>query len=90
MGKLLGLAVANLISLFDPEVVIVSGGMIAAADLFFETLTETALARCQPLAAQQVQIKLSRLGNGANLLGAARLALTAGRRGQSSTINRHS
>ncbi|HKU20786.1 MAG TPA: ROK family protein [Terriglobales bacterium] len=90
MGKLLGLAVANLISLFDPEVLIVSGGMIAAADLFFEILKETALARCQPLAARQVQIRLSRLGNEANLLGAARLALTAARRRQSSTIHRHS
>jgi glucokinase len=89
MGKLLGLAVANLISLFDPEVVIVSGGMIAAADLFFETLKETALARCQPLAARQVQIKLSRLGNDANLLGAARLALIAtGKRKQPSIVTR--
>ena len=78
-GKLLGLAVANLISLFDPEVLIVSGGMIASADLFFNTLKETALARCQPLAARQVRIKLSRLGNNAHLLGVARLA--AGRAG---------
>ena len=31
MGKLLGLAVANLISLFDPQVVIVSGGLSGAA-----------------------------------------------------------
>lgn len=90
MGKLLGLAVANLISLFDPEVVIVSGGMIAAADLFFETLKETALARCQPLAARQVQIKLSRLGNDANLLGAARLALVGAKRKQPSFANRQS
>jgi len=90
MGKLLGLGVANLISLFDPEVVIVSGGMVAAADLFFDMLKETALARCQPLAARKVQIKLSRLGNDANLLGAARLALSAARRRQSSIINHHS
>ena len=76
-GKLLGLAVANLISLFDPQVVIISGGMAAAADLFLDTLKETALARCQPLAAGQVQIKLSRLGNDASLLGVARLALSA-------------
>lgn len=74
-GKLLGLAVANFISLFDPEVIVVSGGMIAAADLFFDTLKKTALARCQPLAAKQVQIKLSRLGNDANLLGMSYLAL---------------
>lgn len=86
-GKLLGLAVANLISLFDPEVVILSGGMSGAADLFFETLKETALARCQPLAARQVQIKLSRLGNDANLLGVARLALSTTKTPKSSLKN---
>lgn len=74
-GKLLGLAAANLISLFDPEVLIVSGDMLAAADLFFQKLKETALTRCQPLAAKHVQIKLSRLGADANLLGMAYLAL---------------
>ncbi|HKT69464.1 MAG TPA: ROK family protein [Terriglobales bacterium] len=77
-GKLLGLAAANLISLFDPEVLIVSGEMFAAADLFFPTLKETALTRCQPLAAKHVQLKLSRLGADANLLGVARLALSGG------------
>jgi glucokinase len=75
-GKLLGMAVANIISLFDPEVVTISGGMIGAADLFFDMLQETALARCQPLAARKVHIKISRLGNDANLLGMARLALS--------------
>jgi glucokinase len=77
-GKLLGLAAGNLISLFDPEVLIVSGEMFAAADLFFPTLKETALARCQPLAAKHVQVKLSRLGADASLLGVARLALSGG------------
>ena len=79
-GKLLGLAAANLISLFDPEVLIVSGDMLPTADLFFETLKETALARCQPLAAKHVQVKLSRLGADANLLGVARLTLSRGPR----------
>ena len=90
-GKLLGLAAANLISLFDPEVVIVAGEMLAAADLFFPTLKETALARCQPLAAKHVQIKLSRLGADANLLGVAYMALSGGpERMKSSTSNRRS
>jgi predicted NBD/HSP70 family sugar kinase len=79
-GKLLGLAAANLISLFDPAVLIVGGEMLSAADLFFPTLKETALARCQPLAAKHVQIRLSRLGSDANVLGVARLALSASKR----------
>jgi glucokinase len=76
-GKFLGFAVANLISLFDPEVVVLGGGLASAADLYFEVLKQTALERCQPLAAQRVKIRVSRLGNDANLLGAAYLALEA-------------
>ncbi|HEV2494126.1 MAG TPA: ROK family protein [Terriglobia bacterium] len=76
-GKFLGFAVANLISLFDPEVVVLGGGLAGAADLYFEVLKQTALDRCQPLAAERVKIRVSRLGNDANLLGAARLALDA-------------
>lgn len=37
-GRALGLAVANLISLFDPEVVILTGGVAQAADLFLPVL----------------------------------------------------
>jgi glucokinase len=73
-GHLLGLGVANLISVFDPEVVVLTGGLTQAADLFFDELQSTALARCQPLIAGQVKIRVSRLQANANLLGAAKLA----------------
>ena len=78
VGRLLGFAVANLISLFDPQVVVLGGGLAAAADLYLDCLTRSALERCQPLAARRVRIRVSRLGDEANLLGMARLALRAG------------
>lgn len=77
MGNLLGLAVANLISLFDPEVIVLGGGMSRAADLYWDVLKQTALERSQPLAAKKVKIVLSKLGNDANLLGAAQMAFEA-------------
>jgi predicted NBD/HSP70 family sugar kinase len=86
-GKLLGLAAANLISPFDPEVLIVND-MLAAADLFFQTLKETALTRCQPLAAKHVQIKLSRLGRDASLLCVTHPALSGTERMKSSITAR--
>ena len=73
-GRVLGFAVANLVSLFDPEMVIIGGGMAAAADLFLEPLKKATMERAQPLAARQVKIAVTRLGDSANLLGCARLA----------------
>lgn len=75
-GGLLGSAVANLISLFDPETIVLTGGLTNAADLFLEELTRVARLRAQPLSAPQVEIVVSKLGLEANLLGAAHLALS--------------
>lgn len=85
-GRRLGLAVANIINLFDPEVVVLGGGMAAAADLFYDELRRIALERAQPLAARQVRIAVSKLGGDANLLGMAKLALEEG--GRSSVSGR--
>jgi glucokinase len=73
-GRVLGFAVANLVSLFDPEMVIIGGGMAAAADLFLEPLKKAMMEHAQPLAARQVKIAVTSLGDSANLLGCARVA----------------
>ena len=73
-GRVLGLGVANIVSLLDPEVVIIGGGMAAAADLFLQPLKKAMMEYAQPLAARQVKIAVSRLGDSANLMGCARLA----------------
>jgi glucokinase len=74
-GHQLGLAVGNLVSLFDPEVIVFTGGLVHASPLWFDAMRTAALATCQPLAARRVRFAVSRLGHRANLLGAARLAL---------------
>jgi glucokinase len=74
-GRLLGYAVGNLISLFDPEVVVIGGGLAGAADLFLDELKGSAFTTCQPLNARRVRIVPTRLGTDANILGAASLAL---------------
>jgi glucokinase len=73
-GKVLGFAVANLVSVFDPEVVILGGGMADAANLYLESLRNAMLERAQPIAARRVRVVVSKLGAKANLLGCARLA----------------
>jgi glucokinase len=73
-GRLLGFGVANLISLLDPEVIILTGGMAAVADLYLASLREAMMERAQPLAAQKVRVVVSKMADCANLLGCARLA----------------
>jgi glucokinase len=74
-GRLLGFAVANLISVFDPEIVVLTGGLTGASDLYLDDLKRAVRERAQPLSAPQVDIVISTLGADANLLGVARLAL---------------
>jgi glucokinase len=73
-GRLLGHAVANLVSLFDPEIVVIGGGLAKASDLFLDALRKAMKERAQPIAAAKVKVVTSGLGGDANLLGVARLA----------------
>ena len=73
-GRLLGRGVANLVSLFDPEVIVIGGGLSRASDLFLDALRNSMKQYAQPIAAKQVRVLVSKLGADANLLGVARLA----------------
>jgi glucokinase len=73
-GRLLGYGIANIVSLLDPQVVILGGGMASAADLYLDALKDAMMERGQPLATKQVKVVVSKLGDKANLLGCARLA----------------
>lgn len=74
VGRLLGLGIANIISLFDPQIVVLGGGVGSVSDLYLESLRTAMFEKAQPLSARQVKIVSSKLGDKANLLGCARLA----------------
>jgi glucokinase len=76
IGQVLGRGVANIVSLFNPEVVIIGGGMADSADLFLPTVIKVVRQYAQPLSAPQTSIRVSKLRGDANLLGVARLAWT--------------
>jgi glucokinase len=75
VGASLARGVANLISAFDPEMVVLGGGLMQAGDLFLPLVREGLRAWAQPLAAPRTRVELTSLGERAGLLGAARLAL---------------
>jgi glucokinase len=71
------MGIANLISIFDPEIVVLGGGLMNAADLLLEPLRAAVPRWAQPVASADTAIALTALADDAGLLGAARLALLA-------------
>jgi glucokinase len=72
----LGSAVANMVSLLDPEVIVLAGGvMIGGADLLLPRIREIVRSQAQPHMAAGVRIVTAELGEDAAWMGAARLAL---------------
>ncbi len=75
IGSNLGRGVASIVSLLNPEIVVVGGGLAEAGDFILEPLRRAALQWGQPLASRQVRVVRSKLGERAGVLGAARYAL---------------
>ena len=74
-ARYLGMGLANVISILNPQMIVLGGGLMQAGDLLLGPLRRETLRWAQPLAARQVRIELTQLGEDAGLLGAARLAL---------------
>ncbi len=70
----LAMGVANIVSLLNPEVVVLGGGLFQAADVFLEPVRREFKRWAQPLAARSVRIERSALGGEAGLYGCGRLA----------------
>ena len=71
----LGIAVANAVSIFDPEYVIIGGGVSKAGDVVFDTVRKVVNKRCFKSMAESVKIVPAGLGTDAGLIGAVALAL---------------
>ena len=70
-----GMAVANLVSLFNPQKIIFGGGVFGPALKFLDVIYEEAKKWAQPISIQQVKLEGGALGTEAGLYGAAYLAL---------------
>jgi len=72
-----GMAAANMVSLFNPEMIVWGGGLFGPAKKLLDRIYEEATRWAQPIAIRQVRFEASRLGGDAGLYGAGRLALMA-------------
>ena len=73
-GMYLGIGLANLINLIDPQIIVITGGAVNGWDLFAAEMYRQVEERAFRTTAQQVKIARAECGDNAGLLGAARLA----------------
>lgn len=75
MGRLLGIGIANLINIFNPQMIVLGGGVKDAWDLFIGATHEEILRRAFQVPAERTKIVPSLLGDDAGMIGAAAGAL---------------
>ena len=74
MGVYLGIGLASLINVLNPEIVVIGGGLSNGWDLFEKHMRQQVIERAFPIPARRVKIVRAECGDDAGLLGAARLA----------------
>ena len=74
-GEYLGTGVANIINLFNPELVIIGGGVTQAGDLIFKPLRKVVQKRAFSVSARVAKIIPVSLGKDCTVMGAAALVL---------------
>ncbi len=73
VGKRLGVALASLANIFEPEVIVIGGGVIAAGDLLLEPARGEMQARALP-PMNRTPVVAAKLGQDAGMIGAAAMA----------------
>lgn len=76
-GVKLGHGISILMQLFDPDIVVIGGGVSKAWDLFCEPMLDGIRRNTYKLISDDMKIVRAQLGNDAGVLGAAMIALNA-------------
>ncbi|WP_143288728.1 ROK family protein [Calderihabitans maritimus] len=82
MADYLAIALANVVNLLDIPLIVVGGGVAQAGGILFERLRRGVKERILVPEDRPVRIIPARLGNAAGLIGAAKLAMDLGLRGE--------
>jgi glucokinase len=70
-AELIGLALANVVNMFNPELLIIGGGVAQAGDLLLSPIKQTVKSRAMREHAKMVEVVAAELGEDAGVIGAA-------------------
>lgn len=70
----LGVGISNAINVFEPELIVIGGGLSQAADLFLDKAWKEAESRALPALFERVRLSVARAGPKAGVIGAGLLA----------------
>ena len=72
--KYLSMGIANIVSILNPQMIVLGGGLFQSGDFLLEPVRTEFRKWAPPIAAKNVKIELSSLGEDAGLYGAGKLA----------------
>ena len=73
MGEYIGIGMASVVNLLNPEKIVIGGGVADAGEILFKPLVETLKKRAMPIQAKSVSVVPAQLGNAAGVIGASLL-----------------
>ena len=73
IGEYIGIGMASVVNLLNPEKIIIGGGVADAGDILLEPLKETLKKRAMKIAGETVEVVPAQLGNTAGVIGASLL-----------------
>jgi glucokinase len=73
-ARYIGMAVANIAAIVDPEVVVLGGTLATSGDMMFESIRQECARRLGPRQAERIRVVLSPFGHDGAAIGAARAA----------------
>ena len=74
-GLLLGVGIANVLNLFDPEIIVLGGGVMHAKDLFMDELKASLKERALKPNLKDFALKEAKLGKNTGVMGAVAVAM---------------
>jgi glucokinase-like ROK family protein len=74
-GQMIGEVLASLVNFYNPEMIILGGGVSKLGNLLLSSVRQAVLNRSLPLSTRNLQITFSQIGEEAGVMGAVHLAL---------------